>query len=199
MIVIVNYGMGNLRSVEKALNHLNLKNKISDKKSDIENSSGIILPGVGSFEQGMKNLKIKGLTNLLENEVLVKKKPFLGICLGMQLIMEIGYEPIKNKGLSWIKGEVIPIKNKVLPVPHLGWNNVYKTKESISDTIDKNFYFIHSYHVKPNEKLEMMYTDYEFPIVASIRKENIFATQFHPEKSQKAGLDLIRNFFNNWV
>lgn len=197
MIVIVDYGMGNLRSVEKALSYLDLKNKVSDKKNDIENSSGIVLPGVGSFEQGMINLKKKGLDELLKNEILIKKKPFFGICLGMQLIMEIGYEPIKNKGLGWIKGEVVPIKNKVLPVPHLGWNNVYKTKESISDMIDKNFYFIHSYHVKPFEKLEMMYTDYEFPIVASIRKENIFATQFHPEKSQKAGLDLIRNFFKN--
>lgn len=195
MIVIVDYGMGNLRSVEKALNYLDLKNKVSDNKNDIENSSGIVLPGVGSFEQGMINLKKKGLDDLLKKEVLFKKKPFFGICLGMQLIMEIGHEPIKNKGLGWIKGEVIPINNKSLPVPHLGWNNIYKIKKSSSDIIENNFYFIHSYHVVPNEKLEIMYTEYELPMVASIRKENIFGTQFHPEKSQKAGLDLINSFF----
>lgn len=196
MIVIIDYGMGNVKSVEKALNFLNIKTIISDKKKDINNSTGLILPGVGSFEQGMMNLKQKNLIKILNNEILIKKKPFLGICLGMQLIMEVGYEPKKTKGLGWIKGEVVPIKNKRLPIPHLGWNNVYSKNEKNLDNIHNNFYFIHSYHVIINEKIDKKFVEYEYEMVASFCKENIFATQFHPEKSQLAGLKLIQDFFN---
>ena len=198
MIVIVDYGMGNLASVEKAIKKIGKDVVVSNNSEVISNSSYIILPGVGSFGQGMKNLREANLINVLNKEVLTNKKPFLGICLGMQLIMETGYEPNKTDGLGWIKGEVIPIENQKLPLPHLGWNNIYTDKNK-QDELDNNFFFIHSYHVLPNEPLSKTYVDYEFPIVASIRKENIYATQFHPEKSQTAGLDLLKNFFQTYA
>lgn len=198
MIVIVDYGMGNLASVEKAIKKIGKNVVVSNNSEVISNSSFIILPGVGSFGQGMKNLREANLINVLNKEVLINKKPFLGICLGMQLIMETGYEPHKTDGLGWIKGEVIPIENQKLPLPHLGWNNTYTDKNK-QDELDNNFFFIHSYHVIPNESLSKTYVDYEFPIVASIRKENIYATQFHPEKSQTAGLDLLKNFFQTYA
>ena len=144
----------------------------------------------------MKNLLERNLVNILTYEVIKKKKPFLGICLGMQLIMERGYEPTETKGLGWIKGEVIPIENPKLPLPHLGWNNIYSDDVKI-DTIDNNFFFIHSYQVVSKEPLETTFVDYGFPILASLKKDNIFATQFHPEKSQNAGLDLLNNFFTS--
>ena len=196
MISIIDYGMGNLASVEKALKKLNLSCLITNKHNEIKESNAIILPGVGSFEQGMKNLKSLNLIELLTEEVINKKKMFLGICLGMQLIMEIGNEPSKCKGLGWIKGDVIPIKNKKMIIPHLGWNNIYKNfKKAPSDEIMNNFYFIHSYHVIPKEDIDIQWVSYEFPMVASLKKDNIFATQFHPEKSQEAGLKLLKEYF----
>ena len=196
MIVIIDYGMGNLASVEKAINKIGRDVIISDDVNIISKASIIILPGVGSFEQGMKNLIQRNLVNVLSNEVIKKKKPFLGICLGMQLIMEKGYEPVETSGLGWIKGKVIPIENQKLPLPHLGWNNIYSDGVK-ADSINNNFFFIHSYHVVPEEKLELTFVDYEFTIIASLKKNNIFATQFHPEKSQTAGLELLNNFFEN--
>jgi len=199
MIAIIDYGMGNLASVKKALNKLGISSLITNCKDEIINSKGIILPGVGSFKQAMQNLHDLKLIPILEDEVLNKKKPFLGICLGMQLIFEKGSEPEKCIGLGWLKGEVAPIKNLELPIPHLGWNNIYSKEKTKEDSIKNNFYFIHSYHVKPDESLEIYWVDYGIPIVASVRKDNIFATQFHPEKSQQAGLDLIKSYFQNYV
>ena len=133
---------------------------------------------------------------MLNREVIINKKPFFGICLGMQLIMENGNEPKSCEGLGWIKGSVELINNKKLPVPHLGWNRVYNNESKYSeDKLIDNFYFIHSYHVVPKENVIETYVDYEFPMVASILTDNIFATQFHPEKSQKAGLQLLKNYF----
>ena len=168
---------------------------ITSDKKEIQDASLIILPGVGSFEQGMKNLKERGFIELLNEEVLQKKKPFLGICLGMQLIMERGTEPVECKGLGWIKGKVVTIENSHLPVPHLGWNKTYQFGEgNKEDTISNNFYFIHSFHVLPEEEVKCTYVDYEFTMIASMQKENIFATQFHPEKSQDAGLNLLKTY-----
>ena len=199
MIAIIDYGMGNLASVHKALTKLGIKSLITNKGNEIKNSSGIILPGVGSFRQGMINLDNLGLIPILKDEVIHKKKPFLGICLGMQLIFEIGNEPERCSGLGWLKGEVIPIKNNKLPVPHLGWNNIYSNNQVIEDSLQSNFYFIHSYHVKPNESLETFWVDYEFPILASVKKNNIYATQFHPEKSQNAGLSLLKTYIESYA
>jgi glutamine amidotransferase len=196
MIVIIDYGMGNVASVEKSIKNIGRDVVISNDKNIISNASSIILPGVGSFKQGMENLIKRNLVNVLNEEVIKKKKPFLGICLGMQLVMDKGYEPVETDGLGWIKGEVIPIENQKLPLPHLGWNNIYSNGVKL-DNIENNFFFIHSYHVILNESVETTFVDYEFPIVASLKKDNIFATQFHPEKSQNAGLDLLNNFFTS--
>lgn len=196
MVAIIDYGMGNLASVYKAIKSLNLNVIITDNPKEIEAAEIIVLPGVGSFKQGMENLKNKNLISILNEEILIKKKFFLGICLGMQLIMEFGDEPEKTKGLGWIKGEVIKINNNKFPIPHLGWNNTFSSINEVGiDDLTNNFYFIHSYHVIPREDVIQTYVDYEFKMVASIKKENIFATQFHPEKSQEAGLKLLRNYF----
>jgi len=198
MTAIIDYGMGNLASVQKALTFLNIDSLITNDEHLIKQAKCILLPGVGSFEQGMKNLKALNFIEVLNQEVIKNKKPFLGICLGMQLIMENGSEPKSCKGLGWIKGDVKLIKNKKFPVPHLGWNRVYSSEDKYEkDRLIDNFYFIHSYHVIPKENIIKTFVDYEFQMVASIRKENIFATQFHPEKSQKAGLELLKNFYKS--
>ena len=198
MIAIIDYGMGNIASVQKALTSLNIDSVITNDEKLIKKASHIILPGVGSFEQGMINLEERNLIEVLNQEVIKNNKPFFGICLGMQLIMENGNEPKLCQGLGWIKGDVQLINNKELPVPHLGWNRVYdKENKYGKDKLIDNFYFIHSYHVVPKENVIETYVDYEFQLVASIRKGNIYATQFHPEKSQKAGLQLLKNYFKS--
>lgn len=198
MIAIIDYGMGNLASVQKAIRKLGKYVIITFDKKEIQEASLIILPGVGSFEQGMKNLKDRGLIESLNQEVIQHKKPFLGICLGMQLIMEKGTEPIECEGLGWIKGTVEVINNSRLPVPHMGWNKTHKLgEENQEDNLSNNFYFIHSYHVLPEEHVECTYVDYEFKMIASIQKENIYATQFHPEKSQNAGLSLLKMYIDS--
>ena len=199
MVAIIDYGLGNLISVKKALNFLEIPNLITFDKREIINSTSIILPGVGSFQQGMRNLRERGLIDILTNEVMVKKKKFLGICLGMQLIFETGTEPNFSNGLGWLKGKVEKIKTKDLELPHLGWNNIKNSNSSnYEDTIESNFYFIHSYHVLPRNVSDIeSYVFYGKDLISSIKKDNIFATQFHPEKSQKAGLNLLSKYFKN--
>ena len=192
MIVIIDYGMGNIASVEKSIKNIGRDVIISNDINIISNASSIILPGVGSFKQGMENLIQRNLINVLTEEVIKKKKPFLGICLGMQLIMDKGYEPVETDGLGWIKGEVIPIENQKLPLPHLGWNNIYSNGVK-EDNIDNNFFFIHSYHVKPsNETIVSIKT--EENITAAIQMNNVYGCQFHPEKSHINGLKILKYF-----
>lgn len=197
MISIIDYGMGNLASVQKALNFLNVKSVITNEHSVIKDSSIILLPGVGSFAQGMENLNERNLVDLLTEEVKIKQKPFLGICLGMQLIMEYGNEPHECKGLGWIKGEVKKFELLDLKIPHMGWNNIQiLNKKYYNNLENSDFYFIHSFHVKTTNNQDIAATvNYGFDVVASIQKDNIFATQFHPEKSQAAGLSLLKTFF----
>ncbi len=199
MVAIIDYGMGNIASVQKALNFLKIENAVTAEQADIEKADFILLPGVGSFEQGMKHLEQKGLDKILNHEVLVKKKKFLGICLGMQLLAEHGTEPNDCKGLGWIKGTVRKIENIPFRVPHMGWNNLNILNHTYFKTLeDKDFYFIHGYHFDSEEKDVIAATvDYGESFVASIQKENIFATQFHPEKSQEAGLKLLKTFFES--
>lgn len=199
MVSIIDYGMGNVASVQKALNFLKIESVITDNHQQIENSEYIILPGVGSFLQGMKNLQSKGLDVFLTDQVINKKKKFLGICLGMQLLAETGSEPHENPGLGWVKGKVKKIENIPFRVPHMGWNNLVVLNETYyRDIKNKDYYFIHSYHFLPDSKsVVAATTNYGFDIVASIQQDNIFATQFHPEKSQEAGLTLLKNFFIN--
>jgi glutamine amidotransferase len=198
MVAIIDYGMGNVASVQKALSFLNIKSVITNEHSVIKDSSVILLPGVGSFAQGMENLNERNLVDLLSEEVMKKQKPFLGICLGMQLIMETGYEPYECKGLGWIEGEVKKFELLDLNVPHMGWNNIHVLNNKYYNKLENSdFYFIHSYHVKCTNEQDVAATvNYGFDVVASVQKDNIFATQFHPEKSQDAGLSLLKTFFD---
>lgn len=197
MVAIVDYGMGNVASVQKALNFLKIDSIITDDHEIIKQAQTILLPGVGSFVQGMKNLKERGLDQLLTKEVIQNKTNFIGICLGMHLIMEKGFEPEECEGLGWIKGEVQLFDLKDLAIPHMGWNDIQiKNNSYYADCQTKDFYFIHSYHVNLENQNEIAATaNYGYDFVASIQKDNIFATQFHPEKSQNAGLSILKSFF----
>lgn len=197
MVAIIDYGMGNVASVQKALSFLKIENIITADHNEISASTAILLPGVGSFKQGMANLNERGLVELLTKEVIENKKKFLGICLGMQLIMDQGSEPEVTKGLGWISGEVIKFELENLAIPHMGWNSITNKNNKYFNNLDQSdFYFVHSYHVVPNDKSTIAATvNYGFEVVASLNNNNIFATQFHPEKSQNAGLELIKNYF----
>lgn len=197
--VIVDYGMGNVASVQKALHFLNIASVISKDEADLHQANYIILPGVGSFKQGMENLRNSGLTDLLHQEVILNKKPFLGICLGMQLLAKTGTEPEICAGLGWIDGEVIKMQESDKRIPHLGWNNIETKGEGFWNESDsKDFYFIHSYHFSPADKEHIAATvNYGSDYVAAVQRDNIFATQFHPEKSQQAGLALLKRFFEH--
>ena len=199
MIAIVDYGMGNVASVQKALNFLNLKSIITKDHQLITDANYIVLPGVGSFKQGMSNLKEHKLDELLTKLVIHEKKNFLGICLGMQLIAEFGNEPEKCEGLGWIKGEVKKMESQYLRIPHMGWNNIDIINETyFNGILSKDFYFIHSFHFDvTNIKDVSSFVNYGDKLVSSIQHENIFATQFHPEKSQESGLKLLKNYFIN--
>ncbi len=197
-VAIINYGMGNVASVEKAIKYLGFEPIITNNHLEIKNASFIILPGVGAFAQGIENLYELGLIEILNTEILINKKPFLGICLGMQLIASNGYEPSLTKGLGWIDGEVKKINEPNKSIPHLGWNDISVSGNSFLKNFDKkDFYFIHSYHFDVLNKKDIVATvNYGQNYVAAIQKENIFATQFHPEKSQSIGLELLKSFFN---
>jgi glutamine amidotransferase len=208
-VTIVDYGSGNLNSVSKALEAAAIKiNKkinirISNKPKDILESDRIILPGQGSYRQcalGVKN--IPGLWGSLNEFALVKKKPIFGICVGMQLFSEKGHEEQVTEGFGWIKGSVkkIEINSKDLKLPHMGWNevNIIKKNDLFLDIKNlSHFYFVHSFAFEvKDEKAVICTTDYEKKVVAALLKENIFGTQFHPEKSQNNGIKLLANFLN---
>ncbi|MDD5211669.1 MAG: imidazole glycerol phosphate synthase subunit HisH [Sulfuricurvum sp.] len=196
-IVIIDYKMGNLRSVQKAFEHIGESAIISNDLSIIQNASKLVLPGVGAFKDAMHNLRELGLIDLLNEEILEKKKPFLGICLGMQLIATKSYEFGETKGLGWIDAEITRFADTDLKIPHVGWNSVQYANpsplfESIPDNSD--FYFVHSYYFDANRTYATGICDYGTEFIASVQKENIYATQFHPEKSQTHGLRIIENF-----
>jgi glutamine amidotransferase len=198
MVAIIDYNMGNVASVQKALNFLNIPSVVTNNHKAISDSDFILLPGVGSFRQGMENLKRKELDKLLTDLVMGEKKSFLGICLGMQLIAKKGTEPEDCVGLDWVEGTIVKIEEQNLRVPHMGWNNIDIKKQRYFDNLQgKDFYFIHSYHFIPDNKDVIAATvEYGRELVAAVQKENIFATQFHPEKSQVAGLSLLKNYFD---
>ena len=194
--------MGNLRSVQKAFEKVGSNAIITNDIQKIKNASKIVLPGVGAFKDGMKNLEELKLIEVLNEEVLINKKPFLGICLGMQLVSSKSYEHGETSGLNWINAEIkkFEFEDSVkLKVPHVGWNNVtfHKSNSLYENIQDKSdFYFVHSYHFITNEDVVTSTTDYGIDFVSSVQKENIYAFQFHPEKSQLVGLNLIKNFVN---
>jgi len=197
-VAIIDYGMGNTGSVVNALKFLKTDSLITKDQKEIADASHIILPGVGAFADGMKRLRNSGLVEMLEKEVIERKKPYLGICLGMQFLAEVGEEGGEHKGLGWIKGTTrrFQIDEKKFPVPHIGWNDVVPQKEStlLKDTEPTIFYFVHSYFLDPKEDAIISQCEYGEPFAAAIEKGNIFGTQFHPEKSQKSGIKVLENF-----
>ncbi len=201
MIAIVNHGLGNFRSVISAIEYLNKDVVITNKSEVIKKSSKIIIPGVGSFKYAMQNLKKLNLIDTLNEQVLVKKKPVLGICLGCQLLLNYSEENENIKGLGWINGEVKRFKNlKKLPSTHVGWNEVLRENDPIFENLPKKFfmYFNHSYFPVIKEKnCGLGKTIYSSKFVSIFKKENIYGIQPHPEKSQKFGIIFLENFVKN--
>ncbi|MGQ0829314.1 MAG: imidazole glycerol phosphate synthase subunit HisH, partial [Bacteroidota bacterium] len=201
-IVIIDYGMGNLNSVKRKLSQLKIDAVISSNPKDIRVADKIILPGVGHFKMAMENLKKINLIDALNEEVLIKNKPILGICLGMQLMATKSEEGNAN-GLGWIDAEVVRFNvkdNLKYKIPHTGWNQIMISKESVlMENIPdlSEFYFVHSYHYKIKNKDDVLNeTEFEYTFVSAIEKANIFGVQYHPEKSHDMGECLLRNFIN---
>jgi len=200
-IAIIDYDMGNVKSVENAINHTGSYDiVITDNFEVIKNSDIIILPGVGAFPDAMAKLAQKGLIDVLSHEVLVEKKPVLGICLGMQLLFDSSEEITEQSGLGWIPGKVIYMKpSKNLRVPHVGWNSLLlKKPDSIFTYLnqDKDFYFVHSLWAKCPEEFVLASFEYGQEMTASVQKDNVIGMQFHPEKSQKNGLMAMKSFLD---
>jgi len=203
-VTIVDYNSGNISSVINSFKEVakdNVNIEVTSDLKKIKSSDKIVLPGQGSFKSCVDALnKINGLVDALNEFAINYKKPILGICVGLQMFADIGYEETETNGLGWISGKVSKIDNQngKYKLPHIGWNQIHIIKESkIFKNIenDSHMYFVHSYEFVPNDKsLIIATTDYASNIVCSVEKENIFGTQFHPEKSDKMGLRIIENF-----
>ena len=205
-VTIVDYNSGNISSVinsfkEVAKDKVNIE--VTADLNKIKSSDKVVLPGQGSFKSCVDALnKINGLTEALHEFAMNNKKPLLGICVGLQMFADIGYEETETKGLGWISGKVSKIDNQngKYKLPHIGWNQINIVKQSkIFENIENNshMYFVHSYEFLPEDKnVISATTDYSSDIVCAVEKENIFGTQFHPEKSDKLGLKIIDNFIN---
>lgn len=199
-VAIIDYGMGNIDSVVRAVDECGGDPVITDQGHDIESAGYIILPGVGAFDSGMQNIRKLRLDGIIHEQVVERKKPFLGICLGMQLLAKKGYEVKETAGLGIINGEVRRLEPKTMDerIPHMGWNEVHLTRNSsLFKEIgsEKDFYFVHSYHLLCRNNKEVTgRTPFCGHFISAIEKDNIFGVQFHPEKSQSVGLQLIKNF-----
>lgn len=197
MIAIVDYGMGNLRSVHKAFERVGFSAVVTQDREVIRKADGLVVPGVGAFKKAMENLKILKLIDPIL-EFIAKGKPFLGICLGLQLLFMESEEFGHQQGLGIFKGRVVRFPDSSLKVPHIGWNSIRWKKsvpifEGLAD--GSYFYFVHSYFPVPEEQeLVATTTYYGIEFTSSISRGNLFALQFHPEKSQTAGLQIIKNF-----
>ncbi|HAN18992.1 MAG: imidazole glycerol phosphate synthase, glutamine amidotransferase subunit [Bacteroidetes bacterium GWC2_33_15] len=198
-IVILDYGMGNLRSVYNKCKRIGYQALISNKKEDILNADKLILPGVGHFANGMLKLAELNLIPVLNEKVLVNKTPILGICLGMQLFCKSSEEG-NAKGLGWIDAETVRFKlqDNRYKIPHMGWNSIKPKKESVLFNhfdADYLYYFVHSYYIQCNNQADILATtEYKIEFVSALEKENIFGVQFHPEKSHEWGEQLLKNF-----
>jgi imidazole glycerol-phosphate synthase subunit HisH len=199
-IVIIDYGMGNLRSVYNKFRRMGYVSEISSDPYVIKKANTLILPGVGHFAKGMKNLEEKGLVDVLNDKVINEKIPIFGICLGMQLFSEYSEEG-NCKGLGWLKAKTVRFKinDKIkYKIPHIGWNTVnIINKSGIDDFLadDDFFYFVHTYHIQCSEDADVWMTSrYESDFISAVKKSNIYGTQFHPEKSHDAGFKLLKNF-----
>lgn len=201
MIGIINIGMGNLTSVYNALNYLQIPNRIISNPSDIYKCHRIILPGVGAYGEAMRILVKLGFNMELQEFALNRQQPVLGICLGMQLLLQSSTEHGFNAGLNFIDGQVHYLGDNAinLPIPHIGWNEVFTTKDSLLfngiNEAERTFYFVHSYYCRIDDhSLIKGQAHYGFDFDAMFEAENIFGVQFHPEKSQQSGLKLLQNF-----
>jgi glutamine amidotransferase len=199
-VIIVDYGTGNLNSVKRSLDILGVSSVVSSDPKDIANAEKIILPGVGHFGKAMSNLKRLNLLDPLHDAVLVKRKPILGICLGMELMAEKSEEG-NASGLGWFEAEIIQFNisdKKRYKVPHMGWNQIcIKKTSSLMKNVPEfsEFYFVHSYHLQIKNQTDLLNeTEYEVTFPSAIEKDNIFGVQYHPEKSHDAGLQLLKNF-----
>lgn len=200
MIGIIDYGMGNLGSVSRKLDLIGFPSIISSNIAVLENSDKLILPGVGHFSKAVRELKSRKLWDFLSEEVIIKKKPILGICLGMQLMAKHSEEG-NAYGLGWFDAKVIKFNIKdtlKYKVPHIGWNHITISKKcSLFDNVDlePGYYFVHSYHYLCNNNEDILNeTMYEYQFVSAVQKDNIFGVQYHPEKSHDAGVQLLKNF-----
>ncbi|MDP4177756.1 MAG: imidazole glycerol phosphate synthase subunit HisH [Bacillota bacterium] len=197
LIRIIDYGMGNLRSVQKAVEFLGFQADISSNIDEIKNSTGIILPGVGAFPDAMKEIKEKGFDVLLKEMVYEKKIPLLGICLGMQLLFDESDEVQLTEGLGFIKGRVKKLEVD-LKIPHMGWNNLkFNGKSPILEGVkeDSYVYFVHSFYADMANIEDLKASaEYGVTVPAVVAHENVYGTQFHPEKSGEAGMKMLKNF-----
>ena len=209
LLTVVDYGVGNLRSIAKSIekansdNNFNYSIKVSSDVNDIKKSDKIVLPGQGSFKACKEGIdKITGLQEALNESVLIKKKPIYGICAGMQLFATTGHEEEETEGLNWIPGEVIKLNlgSSKFKIPHMGWNELRVENESnvFKDVVKKNHaYFIHSYEFIPEDKKNVsITTNYGKDVMAAVSLGNIYGSQFHPEKSQNTGIQILTNFLN---
>jgi glutamine amidotransferase len=198
MIKIVDYGMGNLRSVQKAFEKIGAEAVIVGSPAEAENAQKLVLPGVGAFRDAIHELRRTGLDQPVREHI-AAGRPFLGICLGLQLLFDVSYEDGQWDGLGVLKGKVVRFTEQPdLKIPHMGWNGLDFPKPTrLFDGVPagSSFYFVHSYYVVPDdESVIAARTDYGTPFVSAVARNNLFATQFHPEKSQTLGLRLLKNF-----
>lgn len=198
MIAIIDYGMGNLRSVQKGFEKVGHQAVVTRDRDEVQKASKVVLPGVGAMEDAISELNRLGLTNSIL-QTIDSGKPFLGICLGLQLLFERSYENGEHAGLGVLKGEVVRFDlPREYSVPHMGWNQaIIRRRPPILEGIEEgtHFYFVHSYYVVPEDnEVIAVEADYHRPFCAMVWRDNLFATQFHPEKSQKQGLKILKNF-----
>ena len=204
MIAVIDYGVGNLFSLLSSLNYVGLDTKLTNNIEEIKNAKGIILPGVGAFRDAIGNLEKYGLKETLISEA-KNGKPFLGICLGMQMLFEKSYEYGEYEGLGLINGTVEEIrkyisKNSDLKIPHMGWNSLiindsFKDDKILKDVDDNEYvYYVHSYFAKTDMKNIVAYSEYGTKIPGIVKNENVYGMQFHPEKSGDTGLKLLKNW-----
>lgn len=194
MIAIIDYGAGNLQSVKNAFKHIGTEAVITGEKSEIAAADAVVLPGVGAFGDCMANLEKAGLTDTVKAAA-NSGKPFLGICLGLQLLFEESEESPGVKGLGIFKGKIVKIPDTGLKIPHMGWNSIETVKKSKILDGSPYVYFVHSYYLQTDDKeLVSAYTEYGARLAVAVERDNVFAVQFHPEKSGGAGMEILKKF-----